>query len=235
MKVLRLALVGAAIAVAVALAGVGLPERASGDTPATPGRAITVVGQGSVRVVPNRAGFSFGVSTRGKTAVQALQANGADMRKVIAALKSAGIRSADLQTSAVSLSPVTSDDGESIIGYAASNSVSATIEDISRAGSIVDAAVAAGANQVDGPSLTTADQEALYRSALKAAVADARTKAETLAEASGLHVGAVRSVDESSVSPPVPYADAARTAAPTPIEAGTQQVTATVTVVFEAS
>lgn len=238
MKVLRLVLVGAAIAAVVAFAGVGLPGGASGspsdDTPVAE-RAISVSGQGSVQAVPNQAGFTFGVSTRAKAAAQALQANGVEMQKVIDALKAAGIKAVDLQTSAVSLSPITSEDGQSIVGFSASNSVSATIDDISAAGQIVDAAVAAGANQVDGPALTVADQDALYRSALKKAVADARTKAEALAEASGLHVGAVRSVAEGAAAVPLPFTDAAKAAASTPIEAGSQEITATVTVVFDIS
>src|SRR5262249_45830857 len=206
----------------------------SDDTPAAE-RSISVSGQGSVQAVPNQAGFTFGVSTRAKTAAQALQANGVDMQKVIDALKAAGITVADLQTSTVSLSPIMSEDGQSITGYSASNSVSATIDDISAAGHIVDAAVAAGANQVDGPALTVADQDALYRSALKKAVADARAKAEALADAGGLHVGAVRSVAEGAAAVPIPFADAAKAASSTPIEARTQEITATVTVVFDVS
>src|SRR5262249_54563600 len=140
------------------------------------------------------------------------------------------------QTSSVSMSPITSEDGQGIVGYAASNSVTATIANVSRAGDVVDAAVAAGANQVDGPSLTVSDQSSLYNTALKAAIADARAKAQVLADASGLHVGAVASVEENGGSAPLPY-DAARTALPAtaPIEVGTQQITASVTVVFEAS
>jgi len=232
MKVLRLALVAAAVGAIVAFAGVGVPGGASGRS-ASGDRSITVSGEGSVRVVPDQASFTFGVATKGTTAVQALQSNAAAMRKLVDALKAAGIASADLQTSYVSLSPLTTDNGSAIVGYSASNSVSARIDGVARAGQIVDAAVAAGANQVDGPSLTVADQDALYRSALKSAVADARKKAETLAAASGLQVGAVRSVAESNVAQPVPYAAAARESADTPIEPGTQEVTANVTVVFD--
>jgi uncharacterized protein len=233
MKLFRLALLGAGIAGALAFAGVGLPEHAHGDT--SPARSITVSGIGSVKVTPNQAAFTFGVSTRGSTAVQALATNSSAMHKLIDALGAAGIRAGSLQTSYVSLSPLTSDDGSEITGYSASNSVTATVASIGRAGQIVDAAVAAGANQIDGPNLTVSDQSALYNSALKAAIADARAKAEVLAEASGLHVGAVTSVQETVDGGPITY-DTARTALPaTPIEPGTQQVTASVTVVFEAS
>ena len=232
MKLLRLAVLGAAVAAVAAFAGVGRPDRASGDAP--PDRSITVSGSGSVSATPNRAAFTFGVATRSKTAAQALAANSAEMGKVIDALKRAGVAPAEIQTSSVSVSPLQSANGESIVGYTASNSVSATIGNLGRAGEIIDAAVAAGANQVDGPNLTVSDQGALYRSALKAAVADARVKAQTLAEASGLHVGAVRSVSEQGESTPVPL-DTRTAASSTPIEAGTQQITASVAVVFDVS
>lgn len=238
MKLFRIAAVAAGIAAVVVLAGVARPDFASGDTtPASPARTITVSGAGSVSVTPTQAAFSFGVSSRAKTAVQALAENSAAMRKLIDALKAAGIPAASLQTSSVSLSAVTSDSDESIVGYAASNSVTATISALGHSGEIIDAAVAAGANQVDGPNLTVADQDSLYRAALKAAIADARAKAEVLADASGVHVGAVQSVEENGDSSPVNY-DTSRPALPAtgpPIEPGTSQVTATVTVAFAAS
>ena len=236
MKLIRLAAIGAAVAAAVVFAGVGRPESASSDTtPPQIARSITVSGSGTVTATPTQAMFGFGVSTRGKTAVQALNDDSAQMRKLIAALEGAGIPAASLQTSSVSLSPVTNNDETAIIGYTASNSVSATITDLSRAGSMVDTAVAAGANQVDGPNLTVSDQSKLYSSALKAAVADARAKADVLASAGGLQVGTVTSIEESGESSPSTYSAAKSADAPTPIAAGTEQITASVTVVFEAS
>jgi uncharacterized protein YggE len=233
MKLFRLALLAAGITAVIAFAGVGRPDRARGDTPSA--RSITVSGTGSVTVTPSQALFTFGVSTKAKTAVQALSTDSTAMGKLIDALKAAGIPAGSLQTSSVSLSPFTSDDGQSILGYSASNSVTATIANIGRAGEIVDAAVAAGANQVDGPSLTVSDQTSFYDAALKAAVADARAKAQVLAEASGLHVGTVTSVQESVDGSPITY-DTARAALPAtpPIEPGKQQIQASVTVVFEA-
>ena len=237
MKLLRIAAICAGIAAVVAFVGVGLPSSARSDsTPTAPARSITVSGAGSVKVTPNQAGFTFGVSSNAKTAAQALADNSTAMQKLIDALKAAGIPSDSLQTAYVSLSPMMAENGQAVVRYTASNSVSVTISNLGRAGEIVDAAVAAGANQVDGPNLTVADQSSLYDTALKAAVADARAKALVLADASGLHVGAVASVQESGGATPVSY-DAAK-AAPmplTPIEPGTQEITASVTVVFEAS
>src|SRR4029077_11795082 len=110
-------------------------------------------------------------------------------------------------------------------------SVSATVRDLNKAGRIVDAAVAAGANQVFGPSLTRSDTSSLYRSALRAAVADARAKAGAIAAAGHVHIRGIRSVVEQSASAPVPLPTAARGAVQTstPIEPGTEMVQATVT------
>ncbi len=98
---------------------------------------------------------------------------------------------------------------------------------------LIDAAVEAGANQVNGPSLAVGDQEKLYRQALEAAVADARKSGEVLAGAAGRSLGRVISIVEGGGSGPVPlYEKAAATDAGTPIEAGTQQTTAQVTVTY---
>jgi uncharacterized protein YggE len=236
MKLLRIAALAAGIAAVVAFVGIGVPTSARSDSaPTQTSHSLTVSGTGAVKVTPNQAAFTFGVSTKAKTAVQALAANSTAMQKLIDALKAAGIASGSLQTSYVSLSPVTSEDEQAIVGYSVSNSVTATIASPARAGQIVDAAVAAGANEVDGPSLTVADQTSLYNTALKTAIADARAKAQVLAEAAGLHVGAVASVEENGAGSPVNY-DTAKAALPaTPIEPGTQEITASVTVVFEAS
>jgi uncharacterized protein YggE len=236
----RIALVGGAVALVLAvaaLAGVGRSD--AGAATDEINRTISVSGTGSVTVVPDRAHFSFGVQTSGDTATQALAANGAAMRKLIAALRGAGIAPADLQTQQVSLSPNYSDDDqERIIGYEASNAVSVTVRKLEDAGSLIDRAVAAGANQVSGPSLDREDLSALYHKALAAALADARAKAEVIATGSGLTLGRVSFVSESTSEPPVASGDlkaAPSSAAETPIEAGSSQLQATVSVTFEAT
>jgi uncharacterized protein YggE len=107
---------------------------------------------------------------------------------------------------------------------------------LERGGNAFDAAVAAGANTVSGPSLARDDQDKLYRDALEDAVANAREKATALARAAGASLGAIRSLDESPQSiGPVVYggAFAAAKDASTPIEPGTAEITATVRVVFK--
>jgi uncharacterized protein YggE len=213
-------------------AGVGAPMLAHG-VDAKPG-TVTVNGTGSVDAVPDTATFAFGVTTEAKTAVAALAQDADAATKVIAALKKAGIADKDVQTQSVSLSPRYTDRGDEILGYTASSTVSVILRSLGNAGAVIDAAVAAGANNVSGPSLSRADTDALYRAALKEAVAAARTKAEALGEAGQFSVGKIDSLVEGSNEPPVPMSD--RAAAPaTPIEPGTQQITASVTVSFELS
>ena len=148
---------------------------------------------------------------------------------MIAAVKGAG--GSQVGTQSVSLSQVLGQNSE-VTGFAASNVVTA-IADVDRAGALIDAAVEAGANQVNGPTMSVADQGKLYRQALKAAVADARLSAETLADAAGRSLGKVTSVVESGGATPVPmFEKAAASDAGTPIEAGTSETTASVTVTF---
>jgi uncharacterized protein len=205
---------------------------AAGSIESSPSFGITVNGTGSATTVPDRAALSFGVTSQAATATAALVRSSDAIAKVIAALKSHGIAAADLQTDAVSLNPRTSDQGE-ILGYTAFDSVSAQSA-IARAGEAIDAAVEAGATDVSGPGFTGADQDALYRQALKSAIADAKAKAQALAGAAGVSLGGVTSIVEGSAAP-IPFIDKAAapgTSTSTPIEPGTQKVTATVTVTF---
>ena len=229
----RILLIAIPLVLAVALAAATLPGPAASADPEPAG--ITVQGTASIESVPDRAGLSFGVESQGDTARAALAANATEMRKVIAALKAAG--ATDVQTQSVSLSPRYNDRSEPQ-GFSASNSVSATVKQIARAGAVIDAAVAAGANQVYGPSLSPGDQTELYRKALERAVANARENAKVLAGAAGLSLGRVTAIVEGGGAPqPLPYAANKSMAldSATPIEPGTQQTAATVTVTFSVS
>ena len=219
---------------ASAIAGVGAPRLIHADSGGPAPGTLSVVGTGSIDTTPDIATVSAGVTTQGSTAGEAMDANARAMAKVIKALKDAGIASKDLQTQFVSVDPRYDDGGLRITGYGASNSVSAVVRGLSDVGSVIDAAVAAGANTVSGPSLGREDQDKLYRDALADAVANARDKAAALARAAGVSLGAVKSLDESPQSSgPVVYGAAfAKTDAATPIEPGTTEITASVRVVF---
>ena len=232
---LRTILVLAGVLLAAsAIAGVAQPRLGRAAAAATT-KTITVTGNGSVTIVPDQAGFDFTVDTRAATAKTALAQNATAAAAVSAALKNAGVDAAQIQTSQVSLSPQTNQAGTDVIGYAASTSVSVT-STIAKAGSLVDAAVAAGADGVSGPNLSLSDQDAQYRAALKLAVADAKAKAQTLADAGGLALGGVQTIVEGGGQTPVVFEQkAAATAGGVAIEPGTQTVDATVTVTYEAA
>jgi uncharacterized protein len=231
---LRYALLTAAVLLAAsAIAGVAQPQL--GRSAATPAKTITVSGHGTVTTVPDRASFYFTVDTRAQTAAGALGRNADAATAVVAALKNAGVTGADIQTSQVYLSPQTSENGTSIIGYAASTSIVVKTT-IGKAGSIIDAAVGAGADGVSGPSLSRSDEDALYRDALKNAVSDARDKAAALASAAGLTLGGAQTVVEGGGQTPIPLVSGAKAAdSSVAIEPGTQTIEANVTVTYSAS
>ena len=226
---LPLVLAAAATAFVVALlGGVGRSDAALHDT-STTASTVTTTGHGTVTAVPDTAQVTAGVQTQSATAADALAQNARVARRVIDAMKSAG--GTDLQTQEVSLYPRTSENGE-VVGYTASNSVTASTK-IASAGALVDAAVGAGANDVSGPTLAVSDREGLYRDALAKAMDDARAKALALAKAGGFGVGAVSSVTEQAGDVPVPlFHAAAGKEDSTPVEPGTQEFTADVSVTF---
>jgi len=231
MKLARIAVFAAAGLAVAAFAGVFQPAGARGQAADAASGVITVVGTGSATVVPDRASFAFGTVNQARTAAAALAASSQAANRIVDALRKAGVAKADIQTSEISLSPRMNDNGDAIVGYTASNTVTAIARKLADAGDLIDAAVAAGANQVYGPNLLASDQDAAYRSALKAAVAHARVNAEALATASGLALGKITAIAESGGPMPLPAADAGRTMA-APIEPGTQKIDATVSVTF---
>lgn len=206
----------------------------AGSGAAFTGGGITVSGTGAVTTVPDQARFSFGVQSDGTTAEAALAQTSEIAAAVIQALKDAGIDEADLQTQQVSVFPIYADDARRVSGYTASTSVSALIRDLDSAGEVVDAAVGAGANNVFGPSLDVADSDALSEEALGLAVEEARSRALALATAAGVELGEIIAVSESG-SGGIPFGASAEAAAVegiVPIEPGTREIRASVTVTF---
>jgi hypothetical protein len=225
--ILSAALFVAVFAVAF-IAIAGRPSTAHGDI--TAADVVTTTGHGTVTATPDQATITAGVHTQALTAAEALSQNAKLANAVVAALKAAG--GTDLQTQQVSLYPQTGNDGK-VTGYAADDGISAS-SPVAGAGALIDAAVGAGANTISGPTLDLSQQDELYRQALAKAVKDARDKAEALGQAGNFVVGPVSTVTEvSQSSSPVPYAATAKAAdSATPVEAGTQDVAADVTVTF---
>ena len=230
----KILLLAGVLLAAAAIAGVAQPHLGRSATASNP-TAITVTGDGTANATPDRASFNFGVTSQAPTAGGALSRSSARARAIVAALEHVGIDAKDIQTTDVSLWPRTRANGMEIVGYTASNSVNVTAP-LAGAGAVVDAAVGAGANNVDGPNLDTSDKSSLYDDALKQALADAKGKAEAIATASGLTITGVEKMTEGGQASPLPYFGAAKAAAAeVTIEPGTQQIQASVTVTYSAS
>jgi uncharacterized protein len=174
-----------------------------------------------VRRAPDLATFSAGVVTQAKTAGEALTANARRMDAVIASLKRAGIADRDIQTASLNLQPqyhypqrerpLPADAGRPsepqaprIIGYEARNSVQVRVRKLDAMGRVIDALVAAGANQIDGPNFMLENQDAALDEARAEAVKKARARAELYARAAGLRVGRILSISEGGAYYPQP-------------------------------
>lgn len=224
-----------------------LPAVASAQSlPPTPvptltGTRLDLVAEGEVVRRPDLATISAGVVTQAATAAAAMSDNAQRMAATVAALKRAGVADRDIQTSAISLSPqyrYAENKPPVITGYQASNQVSIRFRDVKRAGTILDALVAVGANQINGPSFGIDQAEVALDEARAVAIAKARARAELYARAAGLSVKRILSISETGgagVPPPMPMLQMARekAAADTSIEPGEQRIAITVSVSFE--
>jgi uncharacterized protein YggE len=206
-------------------------------------RYIEVTGEGTVNAAPEFARVTLGVTTTGKDAGEAMAANAKSANALVSLIKSEGVAPVDIRTSAISISPMFSQpsSGQSreptITGYSVSNNVTVTVRDLARLGALIDKAVAAGANAIYGIAYGENDPGALLDKARPLAVADARRKAEIYASAGGAKIGRLMQLTEE-VGPQPPFAFAARAyapggAAPTPIEAGEDNLRVIITARFE--
>src|SRR5687768_8256170 len=167
------------------------------------GTRLDVVATGEVTRVPDVARISAGVVSVAPTATAALAQNATQMASVRAALKRAGIADRDIQTSSINLYPDYRHDAQGsnpqIIGYRASNEVSVRFRDIANSGRILDALVAQGANQINGPMLSIDKPEAALDEARTQALANARARAELYARTLGMRVARVLSISEAAM------------------------------------
>ena len=233
----------AAIAVYL-LIGVSGPGAAATDPtttsspPSTTGttvtRTITVTGDGDASGVPDVANLSIGVSSRAKSASDALGAMSDRANKLIDVIKNAGVADKDVQTVGLSLQPTTDDAGQ-VTGYEASTTVVAQIHDIGKVGPSIDAASKQVGDDVriDGVSFSFADTGSLMSAARTDAVKRGRAQAEELAKAAGVELGDILSISEGSTATAVPsFRAATADAASVPVQPGSQSVSVSVTMVF---
>ena len=195
---------------------------------------IVVTGTGEARVIPDRALVTLGVQSRAATAAAAAADNARRIKAVLDSLRSMGLSGGQLTTLNYSVSPeMTGMQTPKVTGYIVTNTVRAEVRRLDDVGAVIDAALAKGANEVSSLQLYASKADSIRRAALAAAVVDARAEAEVLARAAGGSLGQL--LELSSAQEPIrPFPQTfmrvgLAKAAPTPIEAGEQTVTATVT------
>ena len=190
------AMVGAALLLAA------VPAAAQpGEVRPISGTRLDVVATGDVTRVPDLVRINAGVVTQAPTAVEAIRQNAVRMQAVLAALRAAGVAERDVQTSSLNLNPDyrhVENQPPRLIGYQAMNTVSVRFRDIAKTGAILDALVAQGANQINGPTLEIERPEAALDEARTEALANARARAELYARTLGMRVARILSISEAN-------------------------------------
>ena len=196
-------------------------------------RTVSVSGTGQASATPDLAVVSLGVQTQAEEASEALSQNNEQMQAVIDALQEAGVAPADIQTQVIRLSPryeqPTPQAGAQqgppeLVGFMATNIVEVTVREIDGLGDLLDTAIQAGGNQIQGIRFEVEDPAELFDLAREAAWADAMHKAEQLAELSDSTLGAVLTINESSRTPGPVIERAVGAGVAAPIEPGTQLI-----------
>lgn len=210
--------------------GVLLTATCWAQSSATP--SITATGTATVSASPDLARVDVGVVTQAASAQDATSQNATQTSAVITALQNLLGSNASIKTISYSLSPVYNNppagQNASIVAYMVTNIVEVTLTNLTQTGSVIDTAVQAGANRVQGVTFDLQNRDPITAQALKTAAASALSQAQAIATGLNLHTGAVLQASES-VNSSVPVVGVA-TAASTPIETGTITVQASVTV-----
>lgn len=204
---------------------------------------ITVTGEGRVAAEPDMASISLGVVSEAETASGAMSQTADRADAIIAALLESGVEDRDMQTSDLSLSPIWAEDRtrqdrvtQEVVGFSASTTLRVRVRDLDRLGVVMDAVLSVGANSFRGLSFGLQDPEPTLADARRAAVADARSKAELFAEAAGVTLGAITSIREGGADrydPPMVEMAMMRDSGP--VARGEVTTSAQVTVVWDIS
>ena len=213
----KVILIGLVLLIAASLVGCGgvaaaqalAPSTQTETTSQTTPRTISVNGNGKVELKPDMASIYIGVHTEGPDAVEAVSSNNEKTQAVIDALIELGVAEEDIQTTNFSIYPQQRYDpqgqptGEII--YMVDNTVFVKVRDLDSIGAVLDSAVKAGANSINGISFDVEDKSAALSEARAAAVDDAAKQAQELADAAGVEVGQVLSISTTGVTyPPTP-------------------------------
>lgn len=226
----------------LALMLAGTPALAEDKAPMA---TITLSGSGELKLAPDAAVVSIGVSSEAKTAKDALAANTRAVTGIVEQVKAAGIEPKNLRTAQFSINPVHATrkraDGREVtevVGYQVANLVAVRVAPIEKLGGLLDQVVQQGANQINGLDFVVDGADRKLDEARAAAIADARRKAEIYATGAGVKLGRVLSIAEGGAQP-MPVFKATRAmaaemaAAPVPVEAGTETLSTQVSVTWE--
>jgi uncharacterized protein len=202
---------------------------------------FSVTGEGKVSVPPDIAIISAGVQAQGATVKIAQDLLNKNINAVSSAVKSTGVSEKDIQTSGYNIYPQYDyrTGNQKITGYQASSTLTIKVRAIDSANSVIDAATAAGANQVGGITFDVDDKTAAQNKAREKAVADAKSKAENAAKIAGFTLGKIinYSEDFGGALRPMPMMAKADVVVglgtPTQIETGTNEITVTVTLSYQ--
>jgi uncharacterized protein len=229
-RIIALALPVLAVSCATAIA----------QPPVVPPPAIRVTGEATIAAQPDQARIDIGVVTEGKTAQAAASENATKTEKVIAELRRIVGSSGTIKTVNYSLNPnyQYSREGGSptLTGYVANNTVMVQTSDLGQVGKLIDAATGLNANSIHSLQFMLKDSRQAQTEALQQATKNARAKADALASALGLKVRGILMVEENGGSMPMPgvmYKDARNEQSATPVESGTLDITAIVTMTVE--
>jgi uncharacterized protein YggE len=207
---------------------------------------ITVSAQGRASAMPDVATESFTIATNAQNAASATSDNNARFERLMGALQSLGIARSDIRTTFYNVNYTPRPQAAMPVqpperyGYFVSRGIEVTVHNLQTVGKAIDSAVASGVTDIGGVSFGVTDNRKIYTQALRSAVSDARARADAMAAAAGLHVVRVKSMQQGYAETPVPrLAMAAAMAAPAPppptaIEPSNVEVTAVVTITYEA-
>lgn len=241
--VLSLALVLAVVGVSGCSPGTAVLGEIEGINISSQQEGIWVTGQGKVTVVPDIVNLRLGIEAQEASVAEAQTKANAAMNKVMTALTDSGVAKKDIQTQYFSIQRVTRWDREKevevVVGYRVTNMVTAKIRDIDKTGSTIDAVVVAGGDltRIDSVAFSVDDPTAYHEEAREKAMADAKAKAEKLANLGGVTLGKPIYISEGIQVPPTIYPrtvyEEAPVPAPTPpISPGEMEITLTVQVVY---
>ena len=204
-------------------------------------RTIRVTGEGTVSVKPDMATIQTGVVTQAKLAVDALNANNEVVKKLMVDLGNLNVAEKDMQTSRFGVTPEYNrgSRGElkpEIVGYRVTNQLTVKVRNLPELGKLLDTLIRSGSNQISGISFGVNDDKSVLNDARIKAVENAKSRAELYANAAGVNVGKVMSIDEQRIIMPRPVAfgrSMEASAMSVPIASGEQDFSATVNIIFE--